>query len=385
MGLQASSFVDNVRYLWSVPDLTTVFTKEGEPAILPCSLLTKMNIERELFDWKRGRQDVFLHEMNGDNYNNGRSGQDEQFKRRVSYFPEELKNGNASLLFKNPKVSDTGNYSCDFPLLQPNRQTFYIQFIVYPDPQRSTLKDMSGQIRDAAPQPRTAIVDAVENGVLLKCSTRGASPQPELEWQDSDGNVVPADKPQISTDSEGRYNIDLYAAVTKTETNDFRCIAKQASMGHMIHDDIHVPGEIPLWYAADPIQNEALNYSIQEASAESEVELQHLNGNVVPATEREIPRDGEGISNNYAAPQPRTKVDAVENEALLNSSIQEASAEPEVELQHSNGNVIAATEREIPRGGEGHCNNDPNAVVTETNGHKMSQVNPDRIWFYSST
>ncbi|XP_071397721.1 putative selection and upkeep of intraepithelial T-cells protein 1 homolog isoform X2 [Centroberyx affinis] len=232
-----SMITTRLLWLWLVPvaglafgqgsgsELTTVFAKEGEPAILPCLHPTRMNLEREFFDLKRGDQEVFFHDIDGSHYNNGRSGQDEQFKGRVWHFPEELKNGNASLLFNNPKVSDTGNYSCVF--LQPNRQTFYIWFRVY-----------------AAPQPRTAIVDRVEKGVLLKCSTRGASPQPELEWRDSDGNVVPAEKPKISRDSEGRYNIELYAAVTKTKTNDFRCIAKQTSIGHMIHDDIHVPDQM---------------------------------------------------------------------------------------------------------------------------------------------
>ncbi|XP_045898877.1 V-set domain-containing T-cell activation inhibitor 1-like [Micropterus dolomieu] len=106
-----------------------VVVEEGSDAILPCSLSNKENAESELFDWKKdGQKEVFFYD-GGIHYNNGRIGQDEQFKGRVSHFQDELKYGNASIIIRNTKVTDRGDYTCIFPHLQP-RQIFNIELLV---------------------------------------------------------------------------------------------------------------------------------------------------------------------------------------------------------------------------------------------------------------
>lgn len=84
-----------------------------------------------VFDWKKrgqkgeGQKEVFLYAA-GVHYNNGRAGQDEQFKRRVFHFEEELKFGNASIKVHKTKMADSGNYTCTFP----NKQTSHITLVV---------------------------------------------------------------------------------------------------------------------------------------------------------------------------------------------------------------------------------------------------------------
>uniref|UniRef100_A0A8D0CY42 Ig-like domain-containing protein n=1 Tax=Sander lucioperca TaxID=283035 RepID=A0A8D0CY42_SANLU len=106
----------------------------GTDVVLPCSLSTKENITSKLFDWRKdaqkddGLKEVFLYDS-GIHYNNGRGGQSEEFKGRVSHFPDELKHGNASIIIRNTKISDSGEYTCYFPRLRPP-QTFYIELVV---------------------------------------------------------------------------------------------------------------------------------------------------------------------------------------------------------------------------------------------------------------
>lgn len=95
----------------------------------------------------------------------------------------------------------------------------------------------------ASPKPITKILNATQDGVLLKCEVRGASPEPELEWRDSDGGVHKAEEPQVSVRG-GRYYVSLITTVTMTTTNHFLCVAKQENISHEVHDDIYVPGEI---------------------------------------------------------------------------------------------------------------------------------------------
>ncbi|XP_047204804.1 polymeric immunoglobulin receptor-like [Girardinichthys multiradiatus] len=87
-------------------DKTPIIIKEDESVILPCSFNTSLTDNR--FDWKKDGKEVFLFE-------NGKfkpSSQDEQFKGRVSHFPDELKCGNASITIKQVKMSDSGTYTC---------------------------------------------------------------------------------------------------------------------------------------------------------------------------------------------------------------------------------------------------------------------------------
>ncbi|XP_028432891.1 uncharacterized protein LOC114554976 [Perca flavescens] len=125
------------------PKIITV--EGGTDVVLPCSLSTKENIESKLFDWRKVAQndedlkEVFLYNA-GIHYNNGRPGQSEEFKGRVSHFQDELKHANASIIIRNTKISDSGDYTCDFPRLQPP-QIFNIELVV--EPKYITVKEDS--------------------------------------------------------------------------------------------------------------------------------------------------------------------------------------------------------------------------------------------------
>ncbi|KAM4612930.1 butyrophilin subfamily 1 member A1-like isoform 2-T2 [Polymixia lowei] len=198
-----------------------VLAKEGDNVILPCYLQPPQNITDGVFDWKKGETEVFLY-AKGQHYSNGRSGQDAQYVGRVSHFPPELKTGNASLTLTDAKVEDSGLYSCVFPRLVPS-QRFFVNLTV-----------------GAAPQPRAKLV-ITKNGVLLTCVSKGAHPRPTVEFQDVNGNVVPAAVLQNSTDG-GRYTTTVNATVTTSGL--YRCVVKQESIGHSIVDEIDVPDKL---------------------------------------------------------------------------------------------------------------------------------------------
>ncbi|KAK2861512.1 hypothetical protein Q5P01_001045 [Channa striata] len=183
------------------PDFIKVVVKEGDDAILPCSLSTKENIVQKLFDWKKdGQKEVFMYDA-GVDYNTGRAGQDEQFRGRVSHFPEQLEFGNASIVVRNTK----------------DRK--------------------EEQIPGAAPEPSFIILNQSNDRALLQCLVRGAYPKPKLQWQDHSGNIVPAKEPQVR-ESGGRYDITLQTTVSKTDY--YRCVAIQEEIGHKVYLETHI-------------------------------------------------------------------------------------------------------------------------------------------------
>ncbi len=98
-----------------LPGPVVIKVEEGSDVILPCSL--SENIELKRFEWKKDGQEVFSYDAGF------------QSKGRVSHFPDKLKNGDASITITKTKVSDSGDYTCDFPRLQPS-QISHIQLVV---------------------------------------------------------------------------------------------------------------------------------------------------------------------------------------------------------------------------------------------------------------
>ncbi|XP_032366309.1 CD276 antigen homolog, partial [Etheostoma spectabile] len=200
--------------------------EEDSDVVLPCSLSTTEDITSELFDWKtvppkdEGLKEVFLYN-DGIHYNNGLVGQSEEFKGRVSHFQDELKHGNASIIIRNTKISDSGVYSCYFPNLQ-TRQTFYIKLVV-----------------GAAPKPYVTILQnqnqkGPNDRSLLQCEVHG-DPEPEVEWLDSAGNTLPAEKTQVK---QNLFYITLRTTVTQTD--HYRCVATQETISHQVSKEISV-------------------------------------------------------------------------------------------------------------------------------------------------
>ncbi|XP_039858303.1 butyrophilin subfamily 2 member A1-like isoform X2 [Simochromis diagramma] len=209
-----------------------VVVSEGNYIILPCSLSSQESLVRTRFHWKKDdEREVFVYDA-GLHHNNRRSGQDEHFRGRVSHFSDQLKFGNASIIIRNTKVADSGDYTCDFPFHQPDRETFNVTLVV-----------------GAAPKPFVGILNISEVGVQLKCEVRGASPKLRVEWRDSDGNILPAEEPQLSRTGE-RYDITLLTTVTRTNTNHFHCVATQEELSHRAADEIFVPDRS--WKSGEP-------------------------------------------------------------------------------------------------------------------------------------
>uniref|UniRef100_A0A671UH75 Butyrophilin-like protein 1 n=1 Tax=Sparus aurata TaxID=8175 RepID=A0A671UH75_SPAAU len=179
-----------------------VVVDQDSDAVLPCSPNPKVDLTGQVFDWKKGRQEVFMHNSND------KTTQGPDFIGRVSHFQDQLQNGDASIKIRKTKMADNGTYSCIFPHLQS--QTFYITLVV------------------GASKPSVKTIKT-DDGMVLQCEVLGASPKPKVEWKDGSGNILPV-KDLKETENGGLYDIVLQAAVTKSD--DFRCVVTQEEISH---------------------------------------------------------------------------------------------------------------------------------------------------------
>ncbi|XP_059894757.1 uncharacterized protein LOC132447796 isoform X2 [Gadus macrocephalus] len=107
--------------LTSGADITEVSTREGDDAILPCALGSKVDLTDEAFDWKKGKQEVFFY-IQGKDYNIGWEGQDPHYVGRVHLLPGGLQAGNASVVLSGVTQADSGVYECVILTRQTNRR-----------------------------------------------------------------------------------------------------------------------------------------------------------------------------------------------------------------------------------------------------------------------
>ncbi|KAI9546664.1 hypothetical protein NQZ68_024562 [Dissostichus eleginoides] len=194
------------------------------------------------------------------------SGQSEQFKGRVSHFQNELKHGNASIVIRKTKVIDN-------PILKDRREE---------------------KVAGAAAEPSVRILGQTQDGVLLQCLVRGASPEPKVEWQDSSGNIVPAAEPQVS-EREGSFYITLNATVTKAD--HYRCVATQETLHHQIHAETYVPlngaASEPSVKLVDQTNDWALlQCLVRGAFPKPRLQWTDSSGEVLPAAEPQVSERG---------------------------------------------------------------------------------------------
>ena len=97
-----------------------------------------------------------------------------------------------------------------------------------------------------ASKPFITTLNETKDWSLQQCEVRGASPEPKVEWQDSSGNILPAEEPQVS-ERGGRYYVTIKTTVTKT--GSYRCVVTQEEISHHTSAEtfVFISGEISLF------------------------------------------------------------------------------------------------------------------------------------------
>ncbi|KAA0706184.1 Butyrophilin-like protein 9 [Triplophysa tibetana] len=146
----------------------------GGSVLLPCSVDSLLSVKDLEVEWKRSDSQTLIHLYeDGDN---GEVVQNEDYRDRAHFYTEDLKHENFSLLLKNLRKEDEGNYTC-----KVYSGTVFSRFFHSNLVQRLQVKGPSGPL-----------VVPLGGSVLLPCSVDSLLSLKDLEvhWKRSDSQTL---------------------------------------------------------------------------------------------------------------------------------------------------------------------------------------------------
>uniref|UniRef100_A0A8C9S2T0 Ig-like domain-containing protein n=1 Tax=Scleropages formosus TaxID=113540 RepID=A0A8C9S2T0_SCLFO len=90
-----------------VPSSQLLLTSIGSDVILPCHLSPETSAVAMEIRWLRDQYQEFMYLYKAGNVQKGRG-----YENRVTLFPQELLRGNVSLLLRDIRLTDGGEYRC---------------------------------------------------------------------------------------------------------------------------------------------------------------------------------------------------------------------------------------------------------------------------------
>ncbi|XP_071019942.1 butyrophilin subfamily 1 member A1-like isoform X1 [Oncorhynchus clarkii lewisi] len=207
-----------------VAPMSRVHAVAGGDVILPCYLNPTMNAANHTVEWLRPD----LKPKEAHCYRDHRDSEEDQnpsYRGRTSLFKEELKNSNVSLKLTRVTLSDAGSYTCFIPTVSRTQRPV-VQLLVddkkYSSPPRQPSQSSPGS------QPVLSIEGTNGSGLVLRCESEGWYPEPELEWLDNNGTILPAAGPtETETDTEGFFTVRRNVTIQQTDNNWFTCRVQQ--------------------------------------------------------------------------------------------------------------------------------------------------------------
>ncbi|XP_046873588.1 butyrophilin subfamily 1 member A1-like isoform X2 [Hypomesus transpacificus] len=194
----------------------------GDDVILPCSLEPPIDTENLTVEWTRpDMEPEYVHL-----YRDGRNLPkyiNPSYKYRMMLFEDELVRGNVSLKLFYVRLEDEGSYTC---------------LVVKDGKVNKTVIQLS------VVKVSITILGAKDGKVVLQCESGGWPAEPELEWRDSEGRLLPADVTQTDRlpdpGPHQRYTVTSRVTVQKTDTNRFTCRVHLQRLNQIRETEIHV-------------------------------------------------------------------------------------------------------------------------------------------------
>ncbi|XP_069044263.1 butyrophilin subfamily 1 member A1-like [Lepisosteus oculatus] len=197
-----------------------VVVSPGEDVVLPCSLSPSVSALDQVVRWLRvglivpiclyANQQYILQDPLS------------PYWGRTELFTAELARGNVSLILRDVRHSDRGQYKC------------LVEF-------KEAVVDLG--VRALGSQPSVSLHSPGGGQTQLLCRSEGWFPAPAVIWTDRDGHdVTSLSSTTVEKDSQGLLSVSSYIPVQQ-ESNIFSCLVRSAQPGPDWGPQLHIPSK----------------------------------------------------------------------------------------------------------------------------------------------
>ncbi|XP_039374046.1 butyrophilin subfamily 1 member A1-like [Mauremys reevesii] len=180
------------------PDRPVTASLGGE-AVLPCHLSPRMSAQNMEVRWFRSQFSAVVHLY--------RDGQDQyaeqmlEYRGRTELLRDDITNGRVSLRIRDIQLSDKGQYTC-----------FFQSSVTYEE----ALLEL--QVAGLGSDPNISVEGHQDRGIRVVCRSSGWYPEPEAQWRDLQGQLLPSASENIFQEAGGLFHTEI-AIVLREESN----------------------------------------------------------------------------------------------------------------------------------------------------------------------
>ncbi|XP_044854131.1 butyrophilin subfamily 2 member A1-like [Mauremys mutica] len=202
------------------PDRPITASVGGE-AVLPCHLSPKMSAQSMEVRWFRSQHSavVHLYQDGQDRYEN----QMLDYQGRTELLKDDITNGSVSLRIRDIRPSDEGQYACLFQSL-----TFFQD------------ASMLLQVEGLGSGPDISVEGHQDGGIKVVCQSSGWYPQPEAQWRDLQGQLLPSASENISQAANGLFQTEIAIVITEESNQKVSCCVRNPRVNQERESTIYI-------------------------------------------------------------------------------------------------------------------------------------------------
>ncbi|CAM4666336.1 unnamed protein product [Caretta caretta] len=176
----------------------------GGEAVLPCHLSPRVSAENMELRWFRSQFSpaVHLYRDGQDQYGE----QMQEYRGRTELLKDDITNGRVSLRIRDIRPSDDGQYKC-----------FFQSDVSYEDAM------LELQVAGLGSVPAISVEGHQDGGIRVVCRSAGWYPQPEAQWRDLQGQLLPSASEKISQEADDLFQTEIAIVITEESNQKVSC------------------------------------------------------------------------------------------------------------------------------------------------------------------